>query len=70
MVYLYLHTFPTLDITMPSAQYSIALSNETICKINHYDSKVTALALGKTEIILIDSRKLLFFTYASNLYTF
>uniref|UniRef100_A0AC34EZZ4 Uncharacterized protein n=1 Tax=Panagrolaimus sp. ES5 TaxID=591445 RepID=A0AC34EZZ4_9BILA len=43
------------DIPLPSSQYSFALSDPSICDLDHYTSKVTAKNLGRTEVTLVDS---------------
>lgn len=62
-----------LAISLPSAEYSLQLSNTSICSLDQKTSKVYAMALGTTEITLIDSSK--FWTFkvlkfkTKNLYT-
>uniref|UniRef100_A0A914ZAI0 Nuclear pore membrane glycoprotein 210 n=1 Tax=Panagrolaimus superbus TaxID=310955 RepID=A0A914ZAI0_9BILA len=43
------------DIPLPSSQYSLALSDPSICDLDDYTSKVTAKAFGRTEVTLVDS---------------
>jgi nuclear pore complex protein Nup210 len=43
------------DIPLPSSQYSLSLSDPSVCDLDTYASKVVAKTLGRTEVTLIDS---------------
>ena len=45
---------PTTEITLPSPQYYLSVSNETTATLSKWFSTITAREIGETDIILKD----------------